>query len=332
MGNINGRVVIGSGRISGGAFTLTVPATGTAALLGAANVFAALNTFQALISSPHTSHAGSERFGAGANITGASGVAVGANTAAGQQGTAVGTSANSGSLNSVAVGTSALASGTSGTAVGSSANAAASATAVGKSSVALAAQFVAGSDTVPMTNVFFGKGATNAVPTAYVINGTGGSGTDIAGADVVLASGKGTGTGAPGRVVLQNAPAGSTGASLNTLRDRWSLEAVGNLAVWQQTDTPATRQVGSITPTFPTAADATRKGRVVHTVFDTAEREGFRIEADGAAPMIGFLGAAAVVRAAHIVDPTGGTPDAEARTAINAILVVLENLGFTATS
>lgn len=38
-------------------------------------------------------------------------------------------------------------------------------------------------------------------------------------------------------------------------------------------------------------------------------------------------------QAAHIADPTGGaTTDAEARTAIDAILVVLENLGATARS
>ena len=41
---------------------------------------------------------------------------------------------------------------------------------------------------------------------------------------------------------------------------------------------------------------------------------------------------AAGTQAAHIADPTGGTPDAEARTAINAILVVLENAGLTASS
>jgi hypothetical protein len=55
-------------------------------------------------------------------------------------------------------------------------------------------------------------------------------------------------------------------------------------------------------------------------------------KASGTAPMVAFLGAAAVIRANHIANPTGGTPDAEARTAINAILVVIENLGFTATS
>ena len=48
---------------------------------------------------------------------------------------------------------------------------------------------------------------------------------------------------------------------------------------------------------------------------------------------IAFHNATPVVQAAHIANPTGGsTTDSEARTAINAILVVLENKGFTATS
>jgi hypothetical protein len=48
---------------------------------------------------------------------------------------------------------------------------------------------------------------------------------------------------------------------------------------------------------------------------------------------IGFLGATPIVQRAHIADPTGGaTVDAEARTAINAILVTLENFGFHAIS
>ncbi len=47
----------------------------------------------------------------------------------------------------------------------------------------------------------------------------------------------------------------------------------------------------------------------------------------------GALGAAPAAQRAHVVDPTGGaTVDAEARTAINAILVTLETFGYHATS
>lgn len=48
---------------------------------------------------------------------------------------------------------------------------------------------------------------------------------------------------------------------------------------------------------------------------------------------LGFFNTTPVAQAAHIADPTGGAfQDTEARNAIDAILVVLENLGFTATS
>lgn len=48
---------------------------------------------------------------------------------------------------------------------------------------------------------------------------------------------------------------------------------------------------------------------------------------------VGFYSATPVDQAAHIADPTGGlTNDAEARTAIDAILVVLEELGLTASA
>ena len=48
---------------------------------------------------------------------------------------------------------------------------------------------------------------------------------------------------------------------------------------------------------------------------------------------IAFHNATPVVQASHIANPGGGlTADSEARTAINAILVVLENKGFIATS
>lgn len=48
---------------------------------------------------------------------------------------------------------------------------------------------------------------------------------------------------------------------------------------------------------------------------------------------VGLLGATPAAQQAHIADPAGGaTQDAEARAAINDILVVLETFGLTATS
>ena len=60
-------------------------------------------------------------------------------------------------------------------------------------------------------------GAASATPSASVVMAADGSGTNIAGASMTLAGGRGTGTGAGGSVLIQVAPAGSTGASLNSL-------------------------------------------------------------------------------------------------------------------
>ena len=60
-------------------------------------------------------------------------------------------------------------------------------------------------------------GLDDASPVAQTLKSCNGSGTNIAGANLTLAGGQGTGTGAGGSVLIQVAPAGSTGASLNTL-------------------------------------------------------------------------------------------------------------------
>lgn len=76
------------------------------------------------------------------------------------------------------------------------------------------------------------------------------------------------------------------------------------------------RQQAQLASVWATATDATRKARSVWSVWDTAEREGIRIEADGSAAMLGFYGGAAVVRGAAltaqlttITHTVPGTPD-----------------------
>ena len=63
-------------------------------------------------------------------------------------------------------------------------------------------------------------GTTAAAPASVVVNATGGSGTDIAGASLTLAGGKGTGDAAGGSVVIQTSDPGSTGTTLQTLATR----------------------------------------------------------------------------------------------------------------
>ncbi len=68
------------------------------------------------------------------------------------------------------------------------------------------------------------------------------------------------------------------------------------------------------------------KGAYNFIVHGDSTDDMIRVTASG--NLLGFYGVSPAAQAAHIADPTGGaTVDAEARTAINSILVVLENLG-----
>lgn len=78
-------------------------------------------------------------------------------------------------------------------------------------------RFIVGSNVQSITNVFLGKGETNAAPATVTFQATGGSGANIAGATLNIAGGMGTGTGAGGPVVIQVAPAGASSSTLNAL-------------------------------------------------------------------------------------------------------------------
>lgn len=64
-----------------------------------------------------------------------------------------------------------------------------------------------------------------ATPTAQVIKGPDGSGTDKTGGDMTFAGGKSTGTGRGGAVQLQTSPSATTGSSANTLQTRVYISA-----------------------------------------------------------------------------------------------------------
>ena len=76
------------------------------------------------------------------------------------------------------------------------------------------------------------------------------------------------------------------------------------------------RQMGQIDYTWATATDASRKARGTFWAYDTAAREAIRIEASGTAAMLAFYGGGAVVRGAAlttqlttITHTSPGTPD-----------------------
>lgn len=80
-------------------------------------------------------------------------------------------------------------------------------------------QIVIGADTHDINLAFLGNGVTNATPSDIIINATGGTGTDINGANITIAGGIGTGAGLGGSIHLQVAPATTTSSTPNTLVD-----------------------------------------------------------------------------------------------------------------
>lgn len=127
----------------------------------------------------------------------------------------------------------------------------------------------------------------------------------------------GSGTGAQQLLVLRNGTSGTGGAS------------TGGVLLWlAKSDTTANRSQADLTSSWGgSAIDASRKARVVLSVYDTAAREVWRGEAGGSAPMIGFLGATAVGR------PTAAAAATDAATTqalANSLRTILINFGLAA--
>jgi hypothetical protein len=142
------------------------------------------------------------------NILGASNVVIGSNT-----------SPSASVVNSISIGDSCGSSGSGGISIG-------------KSTAAAAGQLIIG--TVTNSNWitdFYPNSVTFTAPVNFAIHGMGGSGTNVAGANLTLAGGIGTGTGAGGSVIVQTAPAGSTGSTLNTLGTALTIDQKGNIIV-----------------------------------------------------------------------------------------------------
>lgn len=98
----------------------------------------------------------------------------------------------------------------------------------------------------------------------------------------------------------------STSSSTNAITNLWTMiknstgtptTNFGEALLFQlHSSTTVAQNAARFQVLWATATHASRKARGLWTVYDTAEREAVRIEASGTAAMIGFLGAAAVVR------------------------------------
>ncbi len=80
---------------------------------------------------------------------------------------------------------------------------------------------------VTSSDVYVGNGATAGSPVSVPINATGGSGTNIAGAKLILAGGKATGNAAGGVIEFQTSDAGSSGTTLQSLTAKATIQQNG---------------------------------------------------------------------------------------------------------
>jgi hypothetical protein len=81
------------------------------------------------------------------------------------------------------------------------------------------------------SEAIFGNGDAEATPNAATIRGTNGSGTNIAGAALLIQGGRGTGSANGGAVSIRTAAPGSSGTTLNGVTERLRVPAVGGVVV-----------------------------------------------------------------------------------------------------
>jgi hypothetical protein len=136
------------------------------------------------------------------------------------------------------------------------------------------------------------------------------------------------------RLILTRNDAGTnTVANVLTLAHNTSGTAAAGFGAGQlftlESSTTADQSAGLIETLWATATHASRAARMVLSVYDTAAREGLRIEASGTAPMLGFYGHAAAAQAAAIAAADGTLASATAQ--LNSLLAAARAVGLIAT-
>ncbi len=116
-------------------------------------------------------------------------------------------------------------------------------------------QLVVGGNGFAISNGFFGNGVTNASPSGFTLNATGGSGSNIAGSSLTLAGGKGTGNAAGGAIIFSTSDAEASGTTLQTLSEKMRITPAGFVGIGTNVpsyalDVAAPTQVSVEAPVF----------------------------------------------------------------------------------
>ncbi|MCC6192254.1 MAG: hypothetical protein IT318_24750 [Anaerolineales bacterium] len=117
----------------------------------------------------------------------------------------------------------------------------------------------------------------------------------------------GAANGAGTAIQVNRTDAGASNTVTGLRIDRYSTSSpaagIGARIIFGVEDDTQVRDAFRLDVTATNVTDATFKARAFFGIYDvTAVREGFRLESDGANPMIGFLGATAVVRPSSTTD------------------------------
>lgn len=93
---------------------------------------------------------------------------------------------------------------------------------------------------------FFGNGITNTAPSTFTLNATGGSGTDIAGANLLFAGGKATGAASGGDILFQTSDAGVSSSTAQSLTTKLTVKANGNVGIGTTTPNETLHVMGNV--------------------------------------------------------------------------------------
>lgn len=220
--------------------------------------------------------------------------------------------------NSEHFGAGSTAAGTDSLALGANASAGnSSSIAIGKGAATTAAnQLVIGSSTNAISSVVIGNGVTNASPAGVTIQSTGGSGSNVAGADLNLAGGTGTGTGQGGDINLQVAKPGTTGSGGNTLATVVSVSGVDGAATFQNSaDSTAAFRIQNAAGDYDLLTADTTNGKVAI---------GLTPDGNGAMLQVGSGGIASTGN----IEATGTLAGNNVRSNYNYLVAMEPNTGF----
>lgn len=160
-----------------------------------------------------------------------------------------------------------------------------------------------------ITDGYFGSGAVDSTPAAFTFHATGGSGTDITGADLGIAGGRGTGSANGGKILFQTAAAGVSGSTLQPLATVAQISG-------------STLEVGS------TSAPGTNEKFRVNTP-TTVDNTTAAVFASGAAANKGLIVQGAASQTANLQDWQGSTGTALSYVKSNGAIRVGSDINFS---